>query len=61
VIARAVEAEGGQRVHRRLDLRDAALGGVDQLERRDLAAPEPLHGLRRGQADQVIGGHRAHS
>ena len=37
MIAGAVEAERRQRVHRRLDLGDAAGGSLDQLKRRDLA------------------------
>ena len=48
MVAGAVEAEGRQRVYRRLDLADAPGGGFDQLERRDLAFPQPRYGLDRG-------------
>ena len=54
MVAGAVEAEGRQRVYRRLDLGDAAGGGFDQLERRDLALPQPRHGLDRGHPPEFV-------
>ena len=54
VLARAIEAQGRQRVDRGLDLGDAPLGRVDQVERRDVAALQARHRLRRRQADQLV-------
>jgi hypothetical protein len=45
MIAGAIDAEGGQRVDRRLDLGDAPGGGFDQIERGDFAFLQSCHGL----------------
>jgi hypothetical protein len=37
MVASPIKTQGRQRIYRRLDLRDAAGGGVNQVERRELA------------------------
>jgi len=54
MIAGAVEAESRQGVYRRLDFGNATRRGIDQLERRDLAFPQPRHGLDRRHAPEFI-------
>ena len=55
VLAGPVEAERWQGVDGGLDLGDASLGRVDQVERRDVPALELGHSLRRRQPDQLVG------
>ena len=51
---RAIDAEGRQRIDRRLDLRDPPRRGVDEVERRDLAALQAKHRLGCRQPAQLI-------
>ena len=55
VIARPLEAQRRQRVDGGLALGDALCGGIDQVERRDLALAEPANGLAGGETDEVVG------
>src|SRR5215472_4798955 len=55
VLACPLKAERGEGIDGRLDLGDAPLGGVDQFERRDVAAFEPRDRLRGGQPDELVG------
>jgi hypothetical protein len=54
VLSRAIEAQRRQRIERGLHRGNAALGGVDQVERRDVAALQAGDGLRRGQPVQLV-------
>ncbi len=55
VLAGAVEAQGGQRVHGAVDRRDALFQCVEQIVRRHLAALEAPHDGHGILADQFIG------
>ena len=54
VLARAIETQRRQRIDGRLDLGDAPLGRVDQVERRDIAALQTGHRFGGRQPDQLV-------
>ena len=58
MIARAVETQGRQGIHRRLHRGDARGRGVDQIERRNLPPPQSGNRFGRGQAGQFVGSSR---
>ena len=58
MLSRPLEAQGGQRVDRPVNRADAGLGGVDELQRRDLAAFQQRHRLARGEFHKLVHGGR---